>query len=122
LMTALVQPRHTKLGLAGMAQNWAYAAYQLEELREPFGLAGRKILRQASLSIPRPIAATASHRMDALDTRITGKSQPGSTKAYADLTDACNACHKSTDHTMIVIQVPAVGSTAFPDQNFQRAR
>jgi len=27
LMTTTVQPRHTKLGLAGRAQNWSYAAY-----------------------------------------------------------------------------------------------
>jgi len=30
LMTALVQPRHIKLGLAGREQNWPYAAYELE--------------------------------------------------------------------------------------------
>jgi len=27
LMTAFVQPRHVKLGLAGSEQNWPYAAY-----------------------------------------------------------------------------------------------
>jgi hypothetical protein len=36
LMTALVQPRHIKLGLAGSEQNWAYAAYELDQLRETF--------------------------------------------------------------------------------------
>ena len=33
-MTMAVQPRHTKLGIAGNARNWAYAAYELGELRE----------------------------------------------------------------------------------------
>jgi hypothetical protein len=36
-------------------------------------------------------------------------------KAYADLTAACNACHQSAGHRMVVIQVPTV--SAFPDQN-----
>jgi hypothetical protein len=122
LMTALVQPRHTKLGLAGMAQNWDYAAYELDELRETFELVGKQILKQGSLSIPQTIAATVKQPMDALDMAIKAKDQAGFTKAYADLTDACNACHKSADHAMIVIQVPTAGSTAFPDQNFQPAK
>jgi hypothetical protein len=32
LMTMTVQPRHTKLGLAGQEKNWTYAAYELHEL------------------------------------------------------------------------------------------
>ncbi|HSI02334.1 MAG TPA: hypothetical protein VLA02_17165, partial [Reyranella sp.] len=32
LMTMTVQPRHTKLGLAGQERNWTYAAYALHEL------------------------------------------------------------------------------------------
>jgi len=36
LMTAFVQPRHIKLGLAGSEQNWPYAAYELDQLRETF--------------------------------------------------------------------------------------
>ena len=118
LMTALIQPRHTKLGLAGAAQNWDYAAYELDELRETFELVGKQILKHGSLSIPQTIAATVKQPMDALDTAIKAKDQAGFTKAYADLTDACNACHKSADHAMIVIQVPAAGGAAFPDQNF----
>ena len=34
LMTAFVQPRHIKLGLAGTERNWPYAAYELNQLRE----------------------------------------------------------------------------------------
>ena len=34
LMTAFVQPRHIKLGLAGNEQDWLYAAYELDQLRE----------------------------------------------------------------------------------------
>jgi hypothetical protein len=33
-MTAFVQPRHIKLGLAGNERNSLYAAYELDQLRE----------------------------------------------------------------------------------------
>ena len=36
LVTAFVQPRHIKLGLAGNEQDWLYAAYELDQLRETF--------------------------------------------------------------------------------------
>jgi hypothetical protein len=118
LMTAFVQPRHIKLGLAGAAQNWAYAAYELGELQEAFDDAGKLVLKHGSLAIPDAIAATVKPPLAALDAAIKAKDQAAFTKAYADLTDGCNACHKSADHAAIVIQVPTVSGTAFPDQDF----
>jgi hypothetical protein len=118
LMTALVQPRHIKLGLAGGAQNWALAAYELNELRETFDDIGKLVPKHGQLDIPPAIGATVSPPMDALDKAIKAKDQAAFTKAYADLTNGCNACHQSADHPMLVIQVPSVGQTPFPDQNF----
>jgi hypothetical protein len=118
LMTAFVQPRHIKLGLAGMAQNWDFAAYELGELRETFDDVGKLVLKHGNLEIAPAIAATVQQPMDALDKAITAKDRRAFTKAYADLTAGCNACHKSADHPMIVIQAPSVGQTSFPDQNF----
>ena len=118
LMTAFVQPRHTKLGLAGAAQNWDLAAYELDELRDTFDGVGKLILKHGQLSIPQAIAATVKQPLDALDTAIKAKDAAGFTKAYADLTAGCNACHQSAGHAMIVIQVPNVSGTAFPDQDF----
>lgn len=116
LMTAFIQPRHIKLGLAGAAQNWDYAAYELDELKEAFDDIGKQVLKHGKLDIAPAIASTVTPTMDALDKAITAKDSAAFTKAYADLTDACNACHKSADHPMIVIQVPS--AAAFPDQNF----
>lgn len=118
LMTAFVQPRHIKLGLAGAAQNWDYAAYELGELQEAFDDAGKLVLKHGSLSIPDAIAATVKPPLAALDAAIKAKDPAAFTKAYGDLTTACNACHQSADHKMIVIQVPSVSGTAFPDQDF----
>jgi hypothetical protein len=116
LMTAFVQPRHIKLGLAGAAQNWDYADYELDELRDTFDDVGKLILKHGNLSIPQTIAATVKQPLHALDEAIKAKDSSGFTKAYADLTAACNACHQSAGHPMIVVQVPTL--SAFPDQNF----
>jgi|SRR5579872_1139517 hypothetical protein len=118
LMTAFVQPRHAKLGLAGAAGNWDYADYGLDELRETFDDIGKFIVKHGELSIPQAIAATVTPPMDALDKAIKAKDAAGFTKAYADLTAGCNACHASAGHPMIVIKVPDVAGTAYPDQDF----
>ena len=119
LMTAFVQPRHIKLGLAGAAKNWAYAAYELGELRETFDDVGKLVPKHGNLDIPSAIDAAVAQPMDAIDAAIKAKDPAAFTKAYADLTASCNDCHQSADHPMIVIQVPNVSGTAFPDQDFR---
>jgi hypothetical protein len=118
LMTAFVQPHHIKLGLAGAAQNWPLADYELDELRETFEDIGKLIIKHGNLEIAPAIASTVKPSMDAVDTAIKAKDQAAFAKAYADLTAACNACHQSADHAMIVIQVPAFTGSGFPDQDF----
>src|ERR1700691_6081458 len=70
LMTAFVQPRHIKLGLAGAAGNWAYAAYELGELRETFDDVGKLVPKHANLMIAPAIAATVKPPIAALDKAI----------------------------------------------------
>jgi hypothetical protein len=120
LMTAFVQPRHIKLGLAGQAQNWDYAAYELGELRETFDDIAKLVPKHGNLAIPPAIASTVAPPMAALEAAIKAKDQAAFKKAYGELTASCNACHQSSDHPMIVIQVPTV--SAFPDQEFRPAK
>jgi hypothetical protein len=117
LMTAIVQPRHIKLGLAGNERNWPYAAYQLGELTETFDEMVKLVPKYANLSIPDAIASTVKQPMAALDAAIKAMDAAAFTKAYADFTASCNACHQSAARPMIVIQVPTV--SAFPDQDFR---
>lgn len=122
LMTAYVQPRHIKLGLAGAAGNWPLAAYELDELRETFDDVGKLVPKHGNLMIAPAIASTVKPPMAALDKAVRAKDAAAFKTAYGQLTDACNACHKSAEHPMIVIKVPDVAGTAFPDQDFQPAK
>jgi hypothetical protein len=120
LMTAFVQPRHIKLGLAGNDQNWPYAAYELGELTETFDDVAKLVPKHDDLPIPEMIASTVKQPMSALDAAIKATDAAAFAKAYTDLTAACNACHRSAGHPMIVIRVPTV--SAFPDQDFRPAQ
>ena len=116
LMTAFVQPRHTKLGLAGNDKNWPYAAYELNELRETFDEVAALVPKYRSNPVPDLIASTVKQPLMALGDAVKAKDAGRFTAAYGQLTASCNACHQSTDHPMIVIQPPK--SAAFPDQDF----
>src|SRR5271166_6467248 len=114
LMTALVQPRHIKLGLAGSEQNWPYATYELDQVRQTFADVAEILPKYRDLSIPDMIKSTVNEPLAALDRAIQAKDGNQFNAAYGQLTASCNACHQSYDRTAIVIQPPTVAAT-FPD-------
>jgi hypothetical protein len=117
LMTMTVQPRHTKLGLAGLEKNWAYAAYALHELEEAFERAARTWPMYRKTNIAELMAATTKEPMDAVSQAIKSGDAKKFAEAYGRLTATCNACHVATDRTVVVIQAPK--SSSFPDQDFR---
>jgi hypothetical protein len=120
LMTMAVQPRHTKLGLAGQARNWSYANYELSELRNAFARIARTIPVYRTANTAELIGAMTQGPLDALAAAIKAGDAAQFKSAYAGLTAACNACHASQDHAAVVIQVPVSGQ--YPDQQFAAPR
>src|SRR5260370_12920132 len=116
LMTMLVQPRHTKLGLGGQARNWDYAAYEHHELEEAFETVEGAWPRYRTFSITELLGAT-KEPMAAVDAAIKAKDGARFDTAYRELTQACNACHHGTNRPMIVVQFPAA-TAPYPDQDF----
>ena len=117
LMTAAVQPRHIKLGLAGQERNWPYAAYELRELQGAFQRIAHAVPVYRSTDMAALISATTAAPMDDVAAAIKSGDADEFAAAYAQLTATCNACHQSTDHAAIVIQVPRTSS--YPDQDFR---
>ena len=120
LMTMAVQPRHTKLGLAGEARNWAYATYELSELRNAFARIARTIPLYRTARTADLFATMTQAPLAAVNAAIAARDGMKFKSAYARLTAACNACHLSLDHAAIVIRVPGRG--VYPDQRFEPAR
>jgi len=117
LMTAFVQSRHIKLGLAGSAQNWLYAAYELDQLRETLADIAEILPKHRDLSIPDMVESTVKAPLGALSAAIQAKDGNQFNAAYGQLTAACNTCHRSYDRAEIVIQSPTV--MEFSDQDFR---
>jgi hypothetical protein len=117
LMTAFVQPRHIKLGLAGSAQNWLYAAYELDQLRETLADVAEILPKYRDVSIPEMITSTVTEPLTALSGAIQANDSNQFNAAFGQLTAACNTCHRSYNRAEIVIQSPTV--TEFSDQDFR---
>lgn len=101
------QLRHTKLWFAGKLGNWRLAAYELDLLASSLDEAVRRTPGAA---------ADSATEITRLRSAIDGKDLSAFTKAYSELTSACNACHRAAGRGYITMQVPAV--SPFPDQDF----
>jgi hypothetical protein len=119
LMTMAVQPRHIKLGLAGKQRNWPYASYELSELRNAFARIARTIPKYQTMDTADMMTALTKAPLDALEQAIKATNRAQFDAAYAQLTQACNACHLSQKHGAVVIKVP--DAATFPDQDFRPA-
>ncbi len=119
LMTMAVQPRHIKLGIAGNARNWDYAAYESSELRNAFGRIGRTIPTYRKQALPDMFANNILPSMDKLDTAIKAKDGAAFDAAYKEVTASCNNCHGALDHGFVVIREPT--TSPYVDQNLTGA-
>ena len=119
LMTMAVQPRHIKLGLAGRQNNWAYASYELSELRNAFARIARTIPKYQTMDTAEMMTALTKAPLDTLEQAIKTSNGTQFNAAYAQLTQACNICHQSQKHAAVVIKIP--DAAMFPDQDFRPA-
>lgn len=107
LMIAL-QFQHIKLWFAGKLSNWELANYEV-----------RQIQANLQKAMPSPESLRSSQtteQLQALDRAIQQEDGAAFAKAYADLTNGCNACHRASGFGSITIQVPV--NSPFSDQLF----
>lgn len=119
LMTMAVQPRHLKIGIAGRTRNWAYLGYEASELRNAFNRIARTIPTYNGSDTAALVNARIHGPLDQLEAAIKARDAKRFDSAYAEVTEACNVCHRSLNHDAVVIRAP--DASAYPDQDF-RAR
>ena len=78
LMNTLIQPRHTKLGLAGRAENWAVANYALSELRQVFERIGKAMPHFRGMPVPDLIDAALTAPLGAVEAAVRKKTRKNS--------------------------------------------
>lgn len=102
-----LQLRHSKLWFAGTARNWPLAAFELEEIGETLDRVGRWHADSEDLPVAASIKAHMQRGRYAVDQSIRRGDGPGFERAYDQLTEGCNGCHRAAKHGFIVIQRPS---------------
>jgi hypothetical protein len=115
---SMTSMRHAKLWLAGQAQNWSLAAYEIDELREGFEDAAKYHPTHKNITTPiaQLIASTMDKPMSAVEKAVNTKNLTQFTEQFDKLTAACNACHQMTDFGFNVVIRPKINP--FANQDF----
>ena len=117
LMTMAVQPRHTKLGIAGRERNWAYVTYESSELRNAFNRIARTTPVYRKNQLSDLFASQMIPALDDLDAAIKAKNPAKFDAAYRMITESCNNCHMTLEHAFVVIRAPL--TSPYTDQDLR---
>ena len=105
----LTQMRHAKLWLAGQAENWSLAAYELDELHEGMDDAAtfHPTHKDSPLPIPALIDKIMTDPLRQLEKSVAAHDGPGFIQAFDALTEGCNSCHRATNFGFNVVTRPS---------------
>jgi hypothetical protein len=106
------QTRHHKLWMAGKAQNWELAAYELRQLKA-------NLIEAAVFysGIPVGNVTTLEPSLQSMSDAIDAKDSRKFAKGLGELTEGCNACHRSLKRSFVVMKVPS-DQKPFANQQF----
>jgi hypothetical protein len=106
------QSQHFKLWVAAKAQNWDLAAYEAQQLTA--SLAEAAMLYNG---LPVSNVTTLMTPLQSISDAITAKNVRSFANGMRELTDGCNACHRSLGRSFVVVQVPT-DQKIFSNQRF----
>ena len=118
-MTA-TQLRHAKLWFAGKSNNWAFAAYEVDEIKEGLEDAAKYHANNDGVPVAELIKAIIDPRLEQLEKAIEGKSSTQFAAAFDELTNGCNSCHAKAGKPFIRVQRPTTPPVS--NQNFTPAK
>src|SRR5665213_3067754 len=118
-MTA-TQLRHAKLWFAGKNNNWALAAYEIDEIKEGLEDAARLHPTFNGIPVVEMIKTIIDPRLERLEKAVDGKNSTEFIAAFDELTNGCNSCHAGASKPFIRIQRPT--EPPLTNQNFAPAK
>ena len=120
-MTA-TQMRHAKLWLAGKAENWPLAAYELEEIQEGFDTIVKyhPVHEGSPVPVREILPELTGPPLAALRSAVASGDVAAFEQGFDALTAACNACHRAENFGFIVIRRPR--GNPYPNQDFSPRR
>lgn len=109
----VAQTQHLKLWLAAKAQNWDLATYEAQQLKT--SLADAALLYD---NLPVSNVTTLLPPLQSILDAASAKNARNFADGMRELTDGCNACHRSLGRGFIMVQVPTDRQTNFGNQRF----
>ena len=97
----MAQTQHLKLWLAAKAQNWDLATYEAQQLKT--SLADAALLYD---NLPVSNVTTLLPPLQSILDAASAKNARNFADGMRELTDGCNACHRSMGRGFVVVQVP----------------
>ena len=113
---AATQVRHAKLWFAGKNNNWALAAWEVDEIKEGLEDAAKLHATHDGIPVAEMIKTIIDPRLEKLEKAIAARSSTQFIAAFDDLTDGCNSCHAAANKPFIRIQRPT--APPFSNQDF----
>jgi hypothetical protein len=119
---SLQQMRHVKLWLAGQAENWELAAYEVDELSEGFDdiVKFHPTHKDSPVAPKDAIPRMVTEPVASLRAAVDKKDAAAFVQAYDALTAACNNCHQATNFGFNAVQRPT--GNPYPNQVFTAVR
>ena len=119
-MMLIIQTRHAKLWYAGQAENWPLVEFLYEETQSMFNQIMLTHPTYDGHVISELMPLHTARAMIDLQTALRSKDKRGFTRAYDDVTTACNGCHEASDPGFIVITRPSAPPLSY--QQFRPSR
>ncbi len=108
-----IQAHHAKLWFAGQNENWKLADFEIHEIIEAVdNIKKFETERKESGQI-----GMISSALDSLNASIQQKNLLFFRKAYTNLTNTCNLCHKAVNFEFNIVKTPETQS--FSNQDFK---
>lgn len=114
------QLRHFKLSFAGNLKNWELAGYELAKIRKTFEDAASLYPEFNGVRLAKLVDDVSKPALSEIGKAIAAKNSAAFSKAFKDLTAACNSCHRAAKVGFIVIRVPT--TSPFSNQTFAPAQ
>jgi hypothetical protein len=119
---SLQQMRHAKLWLAGQAENWELAAYELDEIGEGFDdvVTFHPTHKDSPVALKDAIPRIVTQPLNDVRAAVEKKDSRAFAEAFESLTASCNSCHQATNFGFNRVQIPT--SNPYSNQVFVPAR
>lgn len=107
-----------KLYFSGQAQNWELAAFYVEELEEGAEEIIKKKVFEDGVNVSEFMKVMFLPSIEKVEQSIKQKDEKNFSEQMISLSNSCNACHTTTKHEFVKIQIPKQNN--YPSQVFSK--